>query len=188
MPVGLSIVLFDSWAGIGRVIVNGTLGYIILVVLLRGFGKRSLSKLNAFDLVVTVALGSVLATILLNNSIALAEGVAAVTLLLLLQYGITWLSVRSERFQDLVKAEPTLLVRRGAFLDGTMRRERISREEVLSAMREQGTNDLSQVQAVVLETDGSISVLKQSTKADAADDPSPGENTSQAGSSPKALQ
>ena len=99
----------------------GTLAYVALVLLLRISGKRTLTKLNAFDLVVTVALGSTLATVLLSKSVALAEGVLALALLICLQYAITWLSVRSPRFQALVKAEPTLLVHRGRFLDGAMR-------------------------------------------------------------------
>ena len=159
--------LFDSWAGIVRVIVVGTMAYAVLVVLLRGFGKRSLAKLNAFDLVVTVALGSTLATVVLSKDIALAEGVTAFTLLLLLQYAIAWLSVRWNRFENLVKAEPTVLVSRGAFLDDAMARERISKEEVLAAIRGAGAADLSGLDAVVLEADGSISVLKQTAKFDA---------------------
>ena len=67
--------LFDSWAGVGRTIVVGILAYIALVSLLRVSGKRTLSKMNAFDLVVTVALGSTLATILLSKDVALAEDV-----------------------------------------------------------------------------------------------------------------
>ena len=65
---------FDSWTGLGRVLVVGTLAYVALVAVLRISGKRTLTKLNAFDLVVTVALGSTLATILLSNSVALADG------------------------------------------------------------------------------------------------------------------
>ena len=66
---------FDSWAGLLRVLVVGTLAYAALVLLLRVTGKRTLSKMNAFDLIVTVALGSTLATVLLSKDVALAEGV-----------------------------------------------------------------------------------------------------------------
>jgi uncharacterized membrane protein YcaP (DUF421 family) len=91
--------LFQSWTGLGRVLLVGTLAYAALVLLLRISGKRTLSKLNAFDLVVTVALGSTLATVLLSKSVALAEGVLALCLLVSLQYAIAWLSVRSSGFQ-----------------------------------------------------------------------------------------
>jgi uncharacterized membrane protein YcaP (DUF421 family) len=150
---------FDSWAGLGRVLLVGTIAYCALVLLLRASGKRTLTKLNAFDLVVTVALGSTVATILLSKSVALVEGVLALGLLILLQFTIAWLSVRSPGFQALIKAEPTLLLHRGRFLEGAMRAQRITREEVLAALRASGIAEVSKVAAVVRETDGSISVV-----------------------------
>jgi uncharacterized membrane protein YcaP (DUF421 family) len=86
---------FDNWMGLGRVLVVGTLAYLALVLTLRVSGKRTLSKLNAFDLVVTVALGSTLATVLLTEDVALAEGILAFGLLALLKFVPAWLSVRS---------------------------------------------------------------------------------------------
>jgi uncharacterized membrane protein YcaP (DUF421 family) len=151
---------FDSWTGLGRVLLVGTLAYAALVLLLRISGKRTLTKLNAFDLVVTVALGSTLATVLLSKSVALVEGVLALGLLVFLQYAITWLSVRSPQFQALIKAEPTLILHRGQFLEGAMRQQRVTREEILAAIRAGGAADVSQVAAAVLETDGSISIVQ----------------------------
>lgn len=151
---------FDSWAGLGRVLVVGTLAYVALVAVLRISGKRTLTKLNAFDLVVTVALGSTLATVLLSKSAALAEGVLAMALLVFLQFVITWLSVRSPRFQTLVKSEPTLIMHQGRFLDGAMREQRITREEVMAALRSNGVADAADAAAVILETDGTIAVVK----------------------------
>lgn len=150
---------FDGWIGLARVPIVGTLAYVALVLFIRISGKRTLTKLNAFDLVVTVALGSTLATVLLNNSVALAEGVLAMALLIFLQFVITWLSVRSSRFESLVKSEPTLVLHRGQFLDGALRSQRVTRDEVLSALRSEGESDIGTVDAVVLETNGSLSVL-----------------------------
>ncbi len=87
---------FDSWSGLGRVIVVGVLAYGALVFLLRVSGKRTLSKMNAFDLIVTVALGSTFATVLLSKDVALLEGALAFALLIVLQFVLTWLSVRSK--------------------------------------------------------------------------------------------
>jgi uncharacterized membrane protein YcaP (DUF421 family) len=112
---------FDSWAGLGRVLLVGPLAYVALVTILRISGKRTLTKLNAFDLVVTVALGSTLATVLLSKSVALAEGVMAIALLVFFQFAITWLSVRSGGFRDLIKSEPTLIMHQGEFLEGPCR-------------------------------------------------------------------
>ncbi|WP_049767895.1 DUF421 domain-containing protein [Parvibaculum lavamentivorans] len=151
--------LFDSWTGLWRVLFVGTAAYASLVLVLRASGKRTLSKMNAFDLVVTVALGSTLATVLLNRSVPLAEGVLALALLVFLQYALTWLAVRSPAVENIVKSEPTLLVRNGAWLDGALRRQRVTREEVEAALREHGLADISGAAAVVLETDGSLSVI-----------------------------
>ncbi len=162
--------LFHSWADLGRVAVVGGLAYPALVLLLRVSGKRTLTKLNAFDFVVTVALGSTLATVLLSKDVSLAEGLAALGLLIALQFFITWQSVRSPRFQRLIKAEPTLLLHRGEFLDQALRAERITREEVLAAMRASGVASVAAVAAVVLETDGSISTIPDTGGANTARD------------------
>lgn len=79
---------FDTWQGLGRIVVVGVLAYAALVIFLRFSGKRTLSKMNAFDLIVTVALGSTLATILLSKDVALAEGLLALLLLIALQSGL----------------------------------------------------------------------------------------------------
>jgi uncharacterized membrane protein YcaP (DUF421 family) len=151
---------FDSWAGLGRVLLVGPLAYVALVAILRISGKRTLTKLNAFDLVVTVALGSTLATVLLSKDVALAEGVLAMVLLVFLQFVISWLSVRSAGFRDLVKSEPTLIMHQGEFLDRAMRAQRITRDEVMAALRSDGVMDAREAAAVVLETDGTIAVIK----------------------------
>lgn len=150
---------FDSWFSLLRVIVVGTLAYASLVVLLRISGKRTLAKLNAFDLVVTVALGSTLATVLLTKSVALVDGLAAFALLAGLQYAVAFLSVRWPRFDALVKSEPTLLLHRGRFLDRAMRAQRVTREEVVSALRSAGVARPEDAAAVVIETDGTLSVV-----------------------------
>ncbi|HSP77811.1 MAG TPA: YetF domain-containing protein [Myxococcaceae bacterium] len=150
---------FNSWSTMLRVVVVGSLAYVALVLLLRVSGKRTLSKLNAFDFVVTVALGSTLATILLSRDVALAEGVTAFALLIGLQFLITWLSVRSRRISALVKSEPSLLFYRGQFLPEAMRRQRVTEKEVLAVIRAQGQLALEDVEGVVLETDGSLSVI-----------------------------
>ena len=102
---------------------------------------------------------------LLSKSVALVEGLAAFALLAGLQYLVAWLSVRSPRFGDLVKSEPTLLLRRGRFLEGAMRAQRVTRAEILAALRSSGAIEAGQVAAVVLETDGSLSVIQNSGRS-----------------------
>jgi uncharacterized membrane protein YcaP (DUF421 family) len=154
-------IFFDSWQEIVRVVIIGVLAYVALVILLRVSGKRTLSKMNAFDFVVTVALGSTLATILLSKDVALLEGITALALLIFLQYLIAWLSVRSKRVSNLVKSEPKLLFHKGEFLTAAMNAERVTKEEVCAAIRSGGVANYEEVSAVVLETDGSFTVTKK---------------------------
>ena len=149
---------FQNWQGIARTLVVGALAYVTLVVFLRISGKRTLAKLNAFDLVVTVALGSTLSAILLQESIALAEGATALALLIGLQYLVTFTSVRSDGFAKLVRSEPTLLVRDGAMCEAAMRRQRITEAEALSAVRSAGGRTIAEVESLILESDGTLSV------------------------------
>jgi len=137
------------------------LAYVALVLLLRISGKRTLTKLNAFDdLVITVALGSTLSAILLNKTISLSEGVVAFGLLILLQFAITWLAVRWPPFEAVIKSEPSLLLHRGQYLDRAMHTQRITRAEILSAIRAKGAAQIDEIAAVILETDGSLSVVR----------------------------
>ncbi len=155
---------FNDWESQRRVIVVGTLAYVALVLFLRISGKRTLTKLNAFDLVITVALGSTLSAVLLNKSISLSEGVLAFGLLIFLQFVITWISVRWPPFESAIKSEPSLLVHRGQYLDRAMRAQRITRTEILAAIRAKGLAEIDDIAAVVLETDGSLSVVKQANE------------------------
>ncbi|MBH0236613.1 DUF421 domain-containing protein [Methylobrevis albus] len=155
-------IFFQGWSGIVRTLLVGTLAYATLVLFLRISGKRTLAKLNAFDLVVTVALGSTLAAIILQKSIALAEGATALALLILLQFLVTFASVRSARFADAIRSDPALIVHKGEFCRETMRRERITDDEARSAVRSSGGTGVAAVESMILESDGTLSVVLRS--------------------------
>lgn len=151
--------LFDNWDGVFRVVIVGLLAYAGLVVILRASGNRTLSKMNSFDLIVTIALGSTLSTILINSNVSLAEGMTALALLVLLQYLVTWLQVRSSLVNRTVKTSPTLLLKDGRFLEKAMNAVRVTEDEIRGAVRQHGFGGVEQVAAVVMETDGSLSVV-----------------------------
>jgi uncharacterized membrane protein YcaP (DUF421 family) len=153
---------FDSWTVAGRTLIVGVLAYAILVIWLRVSGKRTLSKWNAFDFIVTIALGSTLASILTSKNVALTQGALALGLLVALQFVITWLSVRMAWVRRLVKAEPTLLLDDGRICHKALRKQRVTESELRAAVRANGIAALEDVAAVVLETDGTFSVIKRS--------------------------
>ncbi len=153
--------VFDGWTGIAKTVASALIGYAALVILLRISGKRTLADMNAFDFVVTVALGSILATMVLSASVSLAEGVAALVVLVALQALVASLAARFETVRHAVKAEPTLLVRNGTLLHEAIHSVRLSEAEVFAAIRAEGEADLANIAAVVLETNGDISVIAQ---------------------------
>jgi uncharacterized membrane protein YcaP (DUF421 family) len=153
---------FDDWMSLARTLVIVVLAYVALVAFVRISGKRTLAKMNAFDWVVTVALGSTLATVLLNKDVALAEGALGFAVLIGMQFIVAWSSVRSKMVQKLVKSEPALLYYDGKFLEEAMRRERVVLGEIYAAVRSEGFAGLGDVEAVVLETEGKFSVLARS--------------------------
>lgn len=157
---------FDSWSDIGRILAVGTAAYVTVVLVLRVSGKRTLAKLNAFDLVVSVALGSTLATILLSTDVSWADGAAALALLAGLQFVVAWTTTHLPGGRSIVTARPTLLLEDGRVLPDALREQRTTLGEIHQAVRSTGAGDLSDIAAVVLESDGTLSVISASKAGD----------------------
>lgn len=157
---------FDSWSQVVRVLVAGAAAYVAVLVVLRVAGKRTLAKLNAFDLVVTVAVGSTLATVFLDSAVSIAEGVTALVLLAALQTAAALVSSRVKMGHTILTSPPTVLLLHGKFDEDALRRQRISEVEVRQAIRASGRGDVKGVAAVVLESDGSLSIIAESSLGD----------------------
>ena len=153
--------IFENWPKLERVFLMAILAYTALVLLLRISGKRTLAKMNVFDFVFVVALGSALATTILSPNITLTEGVLAVMTLIALQVVLSWVCVRSRSLDKLINGEPTLVFYRGEFLRERMQKERVTEEEFRAAIRNKGLGDLDSANCVVLETDGTFSVISE---------------------------
>jgi len=156
-------VWFDSWADILRIIIVGSAAYATLVVVLRLSGKRTLGQLNAFDFVVTVALGSIMATILLSSDVSWSEGAVAFLLVAALQFLVAWVSARWPGARGVFTSRPVLLLEDGRLREDALRANRLTESEVLQVVRSSGSGDLSTVAAVVLETNGKLSVIPASS-------------------------
>jgi uncharacterized membrane protein YcaP (DUF421 family) len=153
--------LFAGWAVLGRTLLVTVVGFLSLLLLLRLSGKRTLSKMNVFDFIVVVALGSILADVIMNPTISLADALVAFAALMGLQTLFSVATRRSKRLERLINGRPTLLVHRGRILTDALRRERVSEEELRSALRAAGAGRVEDVDAVVLETHGEFSTLRE---------------------------
>lgn len=160
------IFFFGGWEPIARVLVVGTLAYFAMVLLLRSSKKRTLAQLNAFDFIITVALGASFGRILTAQGVALAEAVAAFALLIFLQFVMSHFQISSPLFKRLVTDPPTLLLYRGRILHDALRRQRITEGELQTALREKGVGSFEEAEAVVLESNGNFAVVKRGQAGD----------------------
>lgn len=152
---------FDNWESIIRTFVITILAYVALIAMLRISGKRTLTQMNAFDFIITVALGSAFATVTLNKEVALADGALAFFLLIALQYIITWLSVRFKTIKKLITSRPSLLLYKGEVFHDVLKKERITTEELYTALRKKNIENPDEADAVILETGGELTVIKR---------------------------
>lgn len=143
-----------------RGVVLSGLGLAWVIFLVRMVGTRTLSKMTAFDFLVTLATASLLATAAASGSwSSFEQAVAAITTLIAVQYVLAVLRRRFHPVRRLLENEPVLLVRDGCFLDDAMRHARVSRDDIMAKLREANVVGLEKVSAVVLETTGDISVI-----------------------------
>ncbi len=149
---------FESWYNVGRTVTLSVIGFLAMITLLRVSGKRTLSKLNVFDFVFVVAVGSVFAASIMEKDVTLIEGIAALSTLVGIQIGLAELAARSALAERIINGEPTLLLSKGRFIPRALKRERITEEEVRAAIRAKGVTRVEDVDAVVLENDGTLTV------------------------------
>jgi len=157
----VSRMLDGPWSG-GLDGVVGAMGaalamYGFLIVATRLSGLRSLAQLSAFDLLMTISIGSMLATTALSPSVPLVDGVAAAGVLFGAQTAISLL--RRRLGTRLIDNQPSVLMIGEELLDDHLREARMTTDDVMSKLRQEGIRDLGEVGVVVLERTGSVSVI-----------------------------
>lgn len=151
---------FDtSGTGILAVILSAIGVYAAVIALTRVAGLRSFSKMSSFDFVMTVAIGSLVASAVLLEDPPLLRAVFALATVYGLQYGVAWLRRASPRFSSLIDNEPLLLMDGPEVLEENLRKARVTKDDLRAKLREANVLDPRQIRAVVLETTGDITVL-----------------------------
>ncbi|NHK27766.1 DUF421 domain-containing protein [Parvularcula flava] len=158
----------DDQDTLWRILVTAPILYFAIIGFVRLVGKRATSQMNNFDWIVTVALGSLMASGILLKDVSILESLFAIGLLLALQYCLTFFAVRSDTVDNAIKAQPRLLVENGKLMSEAMRRERVTEQEVLAALREEGLRSIHDAKWVILESDASFSIIPR-TEVKAAD-------------------
>jgi uncharacterized membrane protein YcaP (DUF421 family) len=143
-----------------RALALSAIGLFWVVLVVRVIGLRAFSKMTAFDFVVTVAIGSLLAGAAQATSwTGFLQPTGAIAVLLGVQYTVARLRRASDRFAAVFQNSPVLLMRDGQILYDALDATRVAKNDLVAKLREANVLDLSDVRAVVLETTGDISVL-----------------------------
>lgn len=156
--------LFNDWQTIVRIVLSGILIYFSLILIINLFGKRSIASLSMHDYVVTIAMGSIVGSTIVSKTASLFDGLIGILILMALQFLVTYLSRIDERFFRHLNSKPRVLFIEGQFIEENMKSNRVTREEIYSAIREQGQTTSDQIYAVVIESNGALSVIKSATK------------------------
>jgi uncharacterized membrane protein YcaP (DUF421 family) len=157
----MALMLFESWHSTLDDAIRAAVAYVVIVVALRAVGEQALAKMRAYDLIVTITLGSVIANIAFSRDTALLDGIAIMITFVLLQELIRWAQSRSKTVRKIVIEPPRLVVWEGRVLADRVRRWHLTIEEIRAAVRRAGVAGISEVQAVVLENDGDWSVVRR---------------------------
>jgi len=155
---------FNGWYDVRRTVTLSIVGFVALIIMLRVSGKRTLSKLNVFDFVFVVACGSVFAATIIEKDVTLVEGMASLATLIGIQVVLAEIAARWDTADRLINGHPTLLFSHGQFIPRALKRERLTEGEIRAAIREKGITRVEDVDAVVLENDGSLSVSWESKR------------------------
>ena len=142
-------------------ILRAVVVYVVVLGMVRLGGKRALGQITPFDVLLIVLLGNAVQNALLGTDTSLSGGLLLAATLILLNYGVGWLTTRNRRMERMIEGEPTVIARDGRLLEGVLRRELISRADFDAALRQQGGLRIEDVQIALLETTGHITIITQ---------------------------
>ena len=136
--------------------------YIFLLVVMRIMGKREIGGLAPIDLAVTIIMAELAAIPIQDPELPILVGAVPIATIMLLELGLSGLSLRSHRWRQLINGKPNVIIKDGKFVPQEMRRVRYTVHDVVEQLRRSGYSDISDVEVAVLETDGKLSVIPKS--------------------------
>ena len=134
--------------------------YAFVILVMRVTGRRELSSMTPFDLVLLVVLGDAIQQGLTQDDYSVTGAVLAVATIATLQVGTSYLSFRFPPFRKVLEGEPVVLVDHGKLVYRNLKRERMTEGEIAEEARQQQITSLDQVRWAILESNGSISFIK----------------------------
>jgi uncharacterized membrane protein YcaP (DUF421 family) len=136
--------------------------FVLLYVLMRVIGRREMSSLEPFDLILLVVLGDLVQQGVTQDDYSVTGILLAIGTIALLQLGVSFANFRFPRLRPLLDGEPIIVVQDGKPIEHNMRRERVTLDDIAAAARQQNIAHIADVKWAVLETNGQVSFIKKS--------------------------
>ncbi|HVJ05067.1 MAG TPA: YetF domain-containing protein [Candidatus Saccharimonadales bacterium] len=153
--------MLTTWTTAWQIVARTGAVYLLVLVGVRLTGKREVGQMTPFDLTLLLLLSNSVQNAMTGPDTSLAGGAVAAIVLLTLNYLIAELSGLNRRFRRMVQGSPSLLIHDGSLLIDHLKKERLTVDEVMRALREHGIGSIGEVAVGVLEVDGSLSFLKK---------------------------
>lgn len=135
--------------------------YVIIVIGLLIFGKKELSQISVTDLVFIMLISNGVQNAMVGDNTSLEGGIIAAAVLFVINFLFRQLNFRSKSLRSILQGDPVLLIYEGVLIEKNLKRERLTMEELMAALREHGVTEISDVKLAMLEIDGNISVVSQ---------------------------
>jgi uncharacterized membrane protein YcaP (DUF421 family) len=142
-------------------VLRATIGFFFVLLLTRVVGRRELSSLEPFDLILLVMIGDLVQQGITQNDLSVTGMLLVGGTIGVLTVAVSYASFRFRRLRPVVEGEPVIVLEDGAPIDRNLARNRITHEELAAAARQAGIGSLSEVRWAVLETSGSISFIRK---------------------------
>lgn len=145
---------------IWNLVVRATVVYFAIVILLRVSGKRQVGQMGAAELATLLLISNAVQNSMNGGDNSLGGGIVLAAVLIFLGMGTAYLSYRSRFFRNLFEGSPRLLVHEGKALEKALRREELTSTDLTILLRKQGVHAAAEVKTAILETDGSLSIIR----------------------------
>jgi uncharacterized membrane protein YcaP (DUF421 family) len=146
---------------IAEMVLRGSIVYLALFIMIRVVRKRQSSQVGLTDLLVLVLIADAAQNAMSSDYVSITDGLVLVATIILWSYLLDWLGYMFPRVGRFIHPRPLPIVEKGRMLRQNMRREQITEEELMTQLREQGVEDVSEVKAAYMEGDGQVSVIKK---------------------------
>jgi len=133
--------------------------YLVALIVIRLMGKRALGELGLFDFVVMTGVGHILTSVALDQSLPFYEGVAVLITLAALEYGVAFLSIKSQKLNRIIQGRPVIMIRNGKIIKENLGKEKFNVDDLMQELRKQGVRDVNEVETGILEPSGGFSVI-----------------------------